>query len=99
MDRGTPRGKVLYNYEEQEYVSDELPGLSAFYRDECGNAYHTYSTYARGGEMLPGVYAVLDYAPKGRNEARDMRAWVRHHDRYESAPQGACCAHEQKGKA
>ncbi|WP_407667966.1 DUF899 family protein [Paraburkholderia acidipaludis] len=53
----------------------------------------------RGGEMLPGVYAVLDYAPKARNEARDMRDWVRHHDRYESAPQGACCAHEQKGTA
>jgi predicted dithiol-disulfide oxidoreductase (DUF899 family) len=93
------RGTVVYNYEEQEYASDELPGLSAFYRDEHGNVYHTYSTYARGGEMLLGVYGVLDYAPKGRNEEHDMRDWVRHHDRYEGAPQASCCAHEQKGEA
>jgi predicted dithiol-disulfide oxidoreductase (DUF899 family) len=87
------RGKVLYNYAEQEYVSDELPGVSAFYRDGRGEVYHTYSTYGRGGEMLLGVYGVFDYAPKGRNEEHDMRDWVRHHDRYDSAPQAACCAH------
>ncbi|TAM01190.1 MAG: DUF899 domain-containing protein [Paraburkholderia sp.] len=90
------RGKALYNYEEQDYMSDELPGVSAFYRDEAGNVYHTYSAYARGVEMLLGAYALLEFAPKGRNEEHDMRDWVRHHDRYENASQGACCAHEQK---
>lgn len=90
------RGKALYNFEEQDYVSDELPGVSAFYRDETGNVYHTYSAYARGAEMLLGTYVLLEFAPKGRNEEHDMRDWVRHHDRYESAAQAACCAHEEK---
>jgi predicted dithiol-disulfide oxidoreductase (DUF899 family) len=91
------RGKVVYNYEEQDYVSDELPGISAFYRDELGNVYHTYSAYARGVEMALGTYAMLEFTPKGRNEEKDMREWMRHHDRYEDSPQQhACCAHEQK---
>jgi predicted dithiol-disulfide oxidoreductase (DUF899 family) len=77
-------------------MSDELPGVSAFYRDEAGNVYHTYSTYARGAEMLIGTYAMLELTAKGRNEEKDMREWMRHHDRYEDAPaQSSCCAHEK----
>ncbi|WP_027821028.1 DUF899 domain-containing protein [Paraburkholderia bannensis] len=91
------RGKAVYNYAEQEYMSDELPGISAFYRDDDGNVYHTYSAYARGVEMALGTYAMLEFTPKGRNEQNDMREWMRHHDRYEDSPQQhACCAHEQK---
>lgn len=91
------RGKAIYNYVEQDYMSDELPGVSAFYRDEAGNVYHTYSTYARGGEMLIGTYAMLELTAKGRNEEKDMREWMRHHDRYEDAPAPAsCCAHEKQ---
>ncbi|WP_321886801.1 DUF899 domain-containing protein [Paraburkholderia bannensis] len=91
------RGKAVYNYAEQDYMSDELPGISAFYRDDDGNVYHTYSAYARGVEMALGTYAMLEFTPKGRNEQNDMREWMRHHDRYEDSPQQhACCAHEQK---
>ncbi|WP_322054049.1 DUF899 domain-containing protein [Paraburkholderia bannensis] len=91
------RGKAVYNYAEQDYMSDELPGISAFYRDDGGNVYHTYSAYARGVEMALGTYAMLEFTPKGRNEQNDMREWMRHHDRYEDSPQQhACCAHEQK---
>ena len=46
--------------------------------------YHTYSTYARGGERFIGAYQYLDVVPKGRDEeglAFSM-GWVRHHDRY-----------------
>ncbi|MCP3712649.1 DUF899 domain-containing protein [Paraburkholderia sp. CNPSo 3274] len=91
------RGKAIYNFAEQDYMSDELPGVSAFYRDEAGNVYHTYSTYARGGEMLIGTYAMLELTAKGRNEAKDMREWMRHHDRYDDAPaQSSCCAHDKQ---
>jgi predicted dithiol-disulfide oxidoreductase (DUF899 family) len=91
------RGKAIYNYAEQDYMSDELPGISAFYRDEDGNVYHTYSAYARGVEMALGTYAMLEFTPKGRNEKQNMGEWMRHHDRYEDAPQQhACCSHEQK---
>src|SRR2546422_264426 len=41
------KGKMYYNYETGDVVSDELPGLSVFYKDENGDVFHTYSTYAR----------------------------------------------------
>jgi predicted dithiol-disulfide oxidoreductase (DUF899 family) len=93
------RGKAIYNYAERDYMSDELPGISAFYRDDESNVYHTYSAYARGVEMALGTYAMLEFTSKGRNEQHDMNDWMRHHDRYESAPSlSSCCAHEQKAQ-
>jgi len=78
------KGKVFYNYTEMQFPSEEAPGASAFYKDAAGNVFHTYSTYARGLDILVGTYNFLDMAPKGRDEeglAHTM-AWVRHHDRY-----------------
>ena len=84
-----------YNYEQQEIVSDEMPGASVFYKDEDGTIFHTYSAYARGLDILLGAYNFLDLTPKGRDEAELpwTMAWVRHHDKYEGAakPQ-SCCA-------
>jgi len=79
--------KVSYNYEEQEFPSEEAPGLSVFYKDATGDVFHTYSTYARGLDILVGTYNFLDLVPKGRDEdglAFSM-SWVRHHDRYDDA--------------
>ena len=78
------RGEVYYNYTTTEFPSEEAPGLSAFYQDPNGAVFHTYSTYARGLDMLIGAYIYLDLAPKGRDEADlpSTMAWVRHHDRY-----------------
>jgi predicted dithiol-disulfide oxidoreductase (DUF899 family) len=94
------RNTVTYNYSTQPYGSDELPGISAFYRDDAGDVFHTYSTYGRGVEAMMGTYNLLDLAPRGRDE-RDVpnkMEWVRHHDRYETAARpaqapvaGACC--------
>jgi predicted dithiol-disulfide oxidoreductase (DUF899 family) len=77
------KGKVDYNYDMVEGY-DELPGLSAFYQDATGAVFHTYSSYARGLDLLIGAYNYLDLAPKGRDEAalEWTMAWVRHHDRY-----------------
>jgi predicted dithiol-disulfide oxidoreductase (DUF899 family) len=77
-------GKVYYNYAETEFPSEEAPGLSAFYKDGTGAVFHTYSTYARGLDILVGAYNFLDLAPKGRDEAglKNTMAWVRHHDNY-----------------
>jgi predicted dithiol-disulfide oxidoreductase (DUF899 family) len=71
-------------------ANDELPGLSAFYRDEAGQVFHTYSTYARGAEDLLGTMMILDRAPLGRNEEHDMD-FIRRHDEYGDAPKAACC--------
>ena len=80
-------GKVVYNFTEIDGSDayDELPGLSAFYKDEDGTVYHTYATYARGLEELVGTLMLLDRAPKGRNEGTTMD-FVRRHDEYEDAP-------------
>jgi predicted dithiol-disulfide oxidoreductase (DUF899 family) len=56
----------------------ERPGMSAFVRED-GVVYHTYSTYARGLDVLWGMYPWLDRAPLGRNETGN---WWRRHDEY-----------------
>jgi predicted dithiol-disulfide oxidoreductase (DUF899 family) len=80
----TAAGKVYYNYEETEFPSEEAPGASVFYKDNTGVIFHTYSTYARGLDILVGAYNFLDLAPKGRDEdaLKFSMAWVRHHDNY-----------------
>ncbi|MBD9373546.1 thioredoxin family protein [Rhizobium sp. ARZ01] len=85
------RGKVNYNYREtaSEDAHDELPGMSAFSRDEDGNVYHTYSEYARGGEEILSTLMVLDRAPKGRNETGTL-SFVKRHDEYEDGPKAHC---------
>jgi predicted dithiol-disulfide oxidoreductase (DUF899 family) len=80
------KGSVDYNFTQTESARahDELPGLSAFFRDEEGTVFHTYSSYARGHEELIGTLMILDRAPKGRNESKTMN-FVRRHDEYETA--------------
>ena len=82
---------VTYNFADTPIAQahDELPGLSAFYREEDGTVFRTYSSYARGPEQLIGTLMILDRAPKGRNEDSTMH-FVRRHDEYESA-KGSCC--------
>jgi predicted dithiol-disulfide oxidoreductase (DUF899 family) len=77
-------GKATYNYSDSDFPSEERPGASVFYKDEAGNVFHTYSTYARGLDILIGAYNVLDLTPRGRHEEglKHGMAWVRHHDRY-----------------
>jgi predicted dithiol-disulfide oxidoreductase (DUF899 family) len=60
------------------------PGISVFYKNETGDVFHTYSSYARGPEFLIGAYSYLDLVPKGRDEGGlpYTMAWIRHHDRY-----------------
>ena len=60
------------------YTRDR-PGMSAFVLED-GVIYHTYSTYARGLDVLWGAYQWLDRAPRGRNE---KGVWWRRHDEYE----------------
>ncbi len=77
-----------------EFPSEEAPGLSAFARNEHDEIFHTYSSYARGLDILVGTYNFLDMAPKGRDEDALpwSMSWVRRHDEYEAAsPKGGCC--------
>ena len=79
------KDEVYYNYGMRKFPSEERPGISVFYKDAAGSIFHTYSSYARGLDILVGAYNWLDIVPKGRDEqglAHTM-AWVRHHDKYD----------------
>ncbi len=95
------KGKVYYNYRMTDSGIDELPGLSVFYKDEAGNVFHTYSSYARGAEDLITTYMVLDLTPKGRNETgphHNLMDWVRRHDEYDKAGDSRSCCAEQDSR-
>lgn len=62
----------------------ELPGASAFLR-HGDRIFHTYSTYARGIDLLLGTLNWLDLTARGRQEDPD---WLRHHDRYDVGESG-----------
>jgi predicted dithiol-disulfide oxidoreductase (DUF899 family) len=96
------RGKAeLVQKGETYFTEGESHGLSAFLRDGDG-IFHTYSTYARGTDLLAGTYNYLDLTalgrqedweePRGRSDGPFMH-WVRHHDRYADGPKTptACC--------
>ncbi|WP_368562120.1 DUF899 domain-containing protein [Pseudoxanthomonas sp. UTMC 1351] len=93
-------GKVNYNYVKQPFAHEEAPGISAFYQDDTGEVFHTYSRFGRGVEVMMHTYALMELTPKGRDEEalEYPMAWVRHHDRYESVAAAkaasivaACC--------
>lgn len=78
-------GEPNYNFGTIPFSMDEGPGFSVFEKDEEGNVYHTYSTFARGLDIFNSAYHIMDMTPKGRNED-DLpftMAWVRRHDQYE----------------
>ena len=78
------KGRMYYNYKTDELIGEEMPGLSVFYKAENGDVFYTYSTYARGLDILVGAYNFLDLVPKGRDEDHldFTMGWVRHHDHY-----------------
>lgn len=91
---------VEYNYQSKDELeqsnprwvdwSGELPGISVFITDRQ-KIFHTYSSYARGLEMLLGSLMYLDLTPLGRQEFWEKPggrgnsnpgAWWRRHDQY-----------------
>lgn len=74
--------EVEYNFKNKDellklhqdvFTKGEQPGTSVFYRGdgkigEVGKIYHTYSTYARGGERLINTFGWLDLTPLGRQD-------------------------------
>jgi predicted dithiol-disulfide oxidoreductase (DUF899 family) len=77
IENATSSGTNVKGYLSQGH------GVSTFAR-EGDTVYRCYSSYARGTEFLMGYYAILDRAPKGRDEG-DGVMWLRRHDEYENA--------------
>jgi predicted dithiol-disulfide oxidoreductase (DUF899 family) len=76
------RGEPVYNYGTLTPGRADREGMSVFYRDEDGTIYHTYSSYARGIDILNAAYNYVDLVPKGRDEHGRSQFWVRRRDRY-----------------
>jgi predicted dithiol-disulfide oxidoreductase (DUF899 family) len=83
-------GQVVYNYAPTNIPIPELPGISVFYNDTGGQVFHTYSTYARGLDMLNVAYHYLDIVPKGRDEEGIGTGWFRRPDVYADATATSC---------
>ncbi len=101
---------IEYNYRDKAelvrkgeayFTQGESHGLSVFLRDG-GSIFHTYSTYARGTDLLVGTNNYLDLTLLGRQEDWEeppgrsnspFLAWVRHHDTYGGENKGSesCC--------
>jgi predicted dithiol-disulfide oxidoreductase (DUF899 family) len=79
-------GTALYNFERNPEQMPDKPGFSVFFRDANGDAFHTYSTYARGIDPMNVAFQLLDLVPKGRNEAGlpHPMSWVKLRDQYEA---------------
>jgi predicted dithiol-disulfide oxidoreductase (DUF899 family) len=88
---------VEYNYRdlaelgpEWQGWSGEMHGISAFLR-RGDRVFHTYSSYARGTDLMASTYNWLDLTARGRQEDWEqppgrsdspLMGWLRHHDRY-----------------
>jgi predicted dithiol-disulfide oxidoreductase (DUF899 family) len=78
------KGQGEYNYARPIFFVPELPGISVFYKNPAGQVFHTYSTYARGLDMLNVGYHYLDLVPKGRDEEPKRGGrWIRRRDEYD----------------
>jgi predicted dithiol-disulfide oxidoreductase (DUF899 family) len=76
-------GRVVYNYAKSDMPMEDREGISAFYKDARGDIFHTYSTFARGIEVVNTTYNFLDLTAKGRDEHPEWsQDWVFHHDKY-----------------
>jgi predicted dithiol-disulfide oxidoreductase (DUF899 family) len=78
--------KAEYNYGAKAFGGKEMPGISVFYKDTNGDIFHTYSTYARGLDMMNVTYQYLDLVPKGRDEQKGIMNWLRYRDQYDAQP-------------
>jgi predicted dithiol-disulfide oxidoreductase (DUF899 family) len=80
---GIASGYDMYNFQKRAVTKpNEAHGISVFYKHDGGDIFHTYSSYARGADLLLGAYNWLDLTPKGRNEEGGMGSWMKRHDQY-----------------
>lgn len=67
----------------EESPPKDLQGMSTFALED-GVVYHAYSAYARGVDVLWGMWQWLDRVPEGRDTLQSLRL----HDEYGSAKRG-----------
>ncbi|WP_205410316.1 DUF899 domain-containing protein [Gracilibacillus timonensis] len=84
--------------------SMEVPGISTFLRDG-ERVFHTYTTYARGTDLLIGTFNYLDLTALGRQEDWEQpsgrsdgngKTWLRRHDEYDHSFESESHCHSEK---
>jgi len=85
-DQAVAEKSAFYNFKRQDPGMSDREGLSVFFKDADGSVFHTYSTYARGIDIINTAYNTLDLTPKGRDEGDRGPFWVRRHDEYAARP-------------
>ena len=75
---------ATYNYGPKHGSMTDLPGISAFVKGDDGGVHHTYSTFARGLDLINPAYNLLHFTPLGRQEEGlpFSMSWVRLRDEY-----------------
>ncbi|WP_242447714.1 DUF899 family protein [Priestia endophytica] len=78
----------------------EVPGVSAFLRDG-ERIFHTYTTCARGTDLLIVMFNYLDLTVIGRKEPPGRsdgngKTWLRRYDEYEHSFESDSCCHSKK---
>jgi len=67
-------------------ATDEASGNSVFFTGWKGDVFHTYSTYARGGEQQLSAFILLDWTPGGRMNRAGEKSYRlgKDHDKYDA---------------
>jgi predicted dithiol-disulfide oxidoreductase (DUF899 family) len=82
-----------FNYDLHFTTEDGENGGVSVFLSEGENLFHTYSTTARGNDLLHGMYNYLDLTPLGRQEDWEeppgrsnspAMGWLRLHDTYDA---------------
>lgn len=83
-DEDVKSGAATYNYGPKHGSMTDLPGISAFVKGDDGGVHHTYSTFARGLDLINPAYNLLDLTALGRQEEGlpFSMSWVRLRDEY-----------------
>ncbi|GAB2548086.1 DUF899 domain-containing protein [Gracilibacillus alcaliphilus] len=107
---------IEYNYQTKDELTQkgvpvdsggsmEVPGFSTFLRDG-ERIFHTYTTYARGTDLLIGTFNYLDLTALGRQEDWEQpsgrsdgqgQTWLRRHDEYDDTIESDSCCHSKQG--
>ncbi|KAI9148208.1 hypothetical protein HJFPF1_12035 [Paramyrothecium foliicola] len=76
VDESVSPGLINYRTKDeakksgQYWYEGEVPGYSVFFKGENNKIYHTYSTWARGGETVMPTFSLLDMTPLGRQSGQ-----------------------------
>ena len=83
-DEDVKSAGATYNYQQMQGPMTDLPGISAFVKGDDGGVFHTYSTFARGLDLMNPAYNLLDLTALGRQEEGlpSSMSWVRLRDEY-----------------